>query len=436
MRNRPVITGMGVITPFGGITGTFNAFFAREPMSAISHLPKEFEICPTQIGGIVDLRLDDWFEPRTARRMASRSTKPTQFSYVAIQQALMQANLLHEGEDVPPHLGERTGIYIGTGIGASELIGQLAVDMYRVEQTPPGSEERETAMQDLIRSHLSTAMTVLPDASGYLPTIRYGIQGFTECGIKACATGAGSIWRAAREIADGFADIMIAGGTDSLSPVDVMAFAVYAKSGALSRRNDEPTKASRPFDQGHDGFVPSEGAGIVVIESLKHALSRGATPLAELVGFGERTDARGATDPDKASQMRAMHMALQMAGKDSSEIQTIKAHGTSTIAGDSQELEAIKGVFGSREDLYVFAPKSKLGHTLGASGAIETILLVEGMRRKEIPSTDNLEDPIPEAQGVTIPTTLTPTGELDIGMADAFGFGGQNVSLILRLCKN
>jgi 3-oxoacyl-[acyl-carrier-protein] synthase II len=414
---RIAVTGMGIVTRFGGTQETIDGVFSGK--SQIAQLPKEFSLCPTQIGGYIEnFNLSNWFDAKETKRI-EKNTRPSQFSHAAIKQALNQAKLLQEDNKLHSNLRERTGICMGTGVGASELIAKLAVQMHLGN------------MQELIKDHIGTAMNILPDASAYQPSITFGIQGPIDCSIKACATGAGNIRRAAMEIFLDQADIMIAGATESLAPVDVMAFNVYARRGALSHRNNDPEKASRPFDKDHDGFVPSEGAGVVILEEYEHAIKRGAKILAELAAYGETTDAKGRTDPDKDSQVRAMRMALEMANVGSDEVNVIKTHGTSTINGDASELEAIKEMFAARENLFIWAPKSTLGHTLGASGAIEAALLIAAIQRGIVPPTINLDNPIPETSDLKIPISPIVT-EIRYAVANSFGFGGQNVTLIFK----
>ncbi len=432
---RIVVTGVGGITSLGDIEQTWQAMLSGK--SAISQLPAEFDICPTHIGGWIEhLDLARWFPGRTGTRIQDRAAKPSQFAHVAAAQALSMAGLLTEHGTLPESLQEATGMCIGTGVGPSELIGQMRADMDRVRAalTPQEYQER---MQELVDNHRGTIMKVLPDAVAYQPSMAFQTRGPTDCSIKACATGAGTIRRAALEINAGQATIMVAGGTESLAPEDVMAFNVYGTrnansiKGALSKRNNDPKGASRPFDQEHDGFVPAEGAGILILESLEQALERDAPILAELAGFGETTDAKGATDPEKSSQVRAMRMALHAAGLVPSAINLVKTHGTSTIAGDASELEAIEEVFGKRGDLFLWPPKSQLGHTMGASGALEAALAIIAMRKGFIPPTLNFTNPIAQAQGFTIPTKQT-SAEIEAVLCNAFGFGGQNVCLVFK----
>lgn len=432
MQKRIVVTGIGMITPFGDTRQTWEAVAAGR--SAIAPLPEEFHLCPTQIGGIIPpLQLETWFEQKTAGRIASRSMRTSQFAQVAAQQALEGTGLLGEDGALVPHLCKRTGVAMGTGVGASELIAKMALDMNYANNAET-EEQKQARMQQLIKNHLGTAMIGLPDASAFQTSLTFGLKGPMDCSIKACATGAANIRRAAMEILLGHADIMVAGGTESLYPVDMMPFNIYARRGALSRRNDDPQGASRPFDQEHDGFVAAEGAGALVLETLESARSRNVPILAELAGYGETSDAMGATDPAQESQQEAMNMALDMAGPDPQGTLLIKTHGTSTITGDKSEASAITTVINTPKkasQVFAWAVKSELGHTLGASGGIETALSIMAMRQGIVPPTRNLINPIPEAKHLTIPRNATKENITTV-LCNAFGFGGQNVCLAFK----
>jgi len=322
-----VVTAASVVTAHGNIDQTVESML--EGRSAISSLPdcdKDFALCPTQIGGVINnFNLCDYgFSEREAKRVMERTTRPTHFACAAVRDALRRAGLAENNCYAP----NRCGASIGTGIGSSELIAKLGEDMLLVRRN-------EKTFDELTREHLSDIIKVLPDASAYQSQ---KFQGPLDCSIKACATGLGNIRRAIFEIYLGFADMMLAGATESLSPVDVMPFNVYAKRGALSRRNDEPEKASCPWDQKHDGFVPAEGAGIFVLEREEMARARSAPILARVIGFGETTDGTGSTtDPDQDGQVRAMRMAFDWAElkpqNTLGEI-VVVAHATSTPAGD------------------------------------------------------------------------------------------------------
>lgn len=437
-----VVTGVGAITAHGNIEQTVAAML--EGRSAIrSFLPDfpEFALCPTQIGGkIHNFNLCDFgFSKRDAEYILKRMTLPTQFAQVALSEAMSMSGLVRNN---PYELG-RCGASIGTGIGSSELIAKIAVDMHLL-----GRGEKE--LKEFVEEHLSDIIKVLPDASVY-QSVKF--KGPIDCSVKACATGLGNIRRAAFEMYLGFADMVVAGATESLTPTDVMPFNMYAKKGALSRRNNDPEHASRPFDQGHDGFVPSEGAGIFVLETKEGARRRDAPILAELTGFGESTDGTGhATDPNKEGQIIAMRAAFEWAEIDPRDTLgriLIVAHATSTPAGDGVELCAIKEIFGNNPDVYITAPKSMLGHTLAASGVIQAGTALLAARRGKIFPTINLENPISEALicdrnhahrlDEACYLNLVPNqaidAEIDYLLCNAFGFGGQNVCILLKLAK-
>lgn len=431
-----------MITPLGNTGETLRGVFAGK--SAITKFPEEFDpwrICPTTFGGhIPDIDLSLWFSQQGKR--LGRHTKPTQLALIAMKEALAETGLLDEEGKIPIPFRKRTGINMGTGIGSSELVAEMALDMNAVERALT-HEARNQALSQLMRKHVATALTILPDAPAFTCSMQFGTQGPLDCSTKACATGAGAIRRAAMEILLGHADCMAAGGVESWTRWDQMPFNVYARSGALSKRNSDPQKASRPFDQAHDGFVGSEGAGVLVLEELSHAQNRGARISAELVGYGETSDAKGATDPDVESQVDVMRMALDMAGIHPSLVRAVKTHGTSTVAGDRGEMEAIRIVFGSRHDLFLFAPKSMLGHTLGASGAIEAGIAVAVLQKGMIPPTINLKNPIPEALMCDVGHTHFPScyanipdrtveANIPYALCNAFGFGGQNACLVFK----
>jgi 3-oxoacyl-[acyl-carrier-protein] synthase II len=435
-----VVTGMGVVTAHGNLEQTVNAMLMRRSSitALIPDFP-EFGVCPTTIGGVIrDFDLCQYgFSDRDAKRIASRATRSTQFAHAAVNSALRHAGLLEEN----PYELERCGANIGTGIGSSELLVQIGIDIARLESG-------ELDFDTFVRQHLGDIIKLLPDASAY-QTVK--IKGPLGCSIKACATGLGNIRRAANEIYLGIADMMIAGATESLYPCDVMPFNIYAKSGALSRQNDKPEEASRPFDGDHDGFVPAEGAGILILESEEKARKRNARIFARLIGLGETTDGNGSTtDPDKDGQVTAMANALSWAGllaEDTLGKIVVVTHATSTPSGDGVELSALREVFGDSREVYITAPKSMLGHTLGASGAIQAATAILAATRGFIYPTINLRNPIPEAlicnqnhehdfrQGCYLNIVRENALMADVRyvMCNAFGFGGQNVCVLFEM---
>ncbi|MDP6703878.1 MAG: beta-ketoacyl-[acyl-carrier-protein] synthase family protein [archaeon] len=438
-----VVTGIGGISAHGLTSVTMDAMFQGIP--GIVHLPEEFSKCETTIGGKIgdiDEILAEFFGERKARNLKRSCAPHALFTLIGAVDALRRAGLI----TLPivrftDEIARRIACFIGTGIGASDLITQIAL---QYDQLPNPSEETfARANTRLSRMHNLTGLKVLPDAAAYTLSGELNIQGPIDCSIKACATGAGNILRAAMQLSLGFADVAIAGGTEKLSPVDVKVFNTLGPNGALSKNNDHPDQASRPFDQNRDGFVPSEGSWVCVLETLSHAQSRGATILARLSGFGETTDGTGGTDPGIEGQTRAMEMALDMANRQANSVDLVVAHGTSTPNGDPAEIESIKRVFGANREYAIYAPKSTLGHLLGASGSLGAAAAVEAINRGIIPPTINLENPIPEMLLCGIEHSHAADCFLDIPthprktpvksvLCNSFGFGGQNVCLILE----
>jgi 3-oxoacyl-[acyl-carrier-protein] synthase II len=268
-------------------------------------------------------------------------------------------------------------------------------------------------------------------AAGHV-SIRFGAKGPINCTVTACASGTCAIGDAARIIAEGYADVMIAGGVEAaVTPLCVAGFNAMR---ALSRRNDEPEKASRPFDRDRDGFVIGEGSGVVILEALPHALARGARILGELAGYGLTSDAfhMAAPPPGHEGAARAMKAALQDAGMDASEIDYINAHGTSTPLNDASETEAVKTVFGEHaRRLAVSSTKSMTGHMLGAAGGLEAILCLKAIGEGVLPPTINLDHPDPACDLDYVPHQARKK-EIRTAMSNTFGFGGVNAVLIFR----
>ena len=269
-------------------------------------------------------------------------------------------------------------------------------------------------------------------AAGVIAIV-FGPQGPNFGIVSACATGGHSVGEAWETIRRGDASVMYAGGTEATGHEALVAG--FASMRALSTRNDEPERASRPFDAGRDGFVISEGAGVLVLESIEHARARGAEPLAEIVGYGATGDASHITlpAPGGAGAVRAIRRALEKAGLTVDDVEMVNAHATSTPEGDPRELEAIKTLFGERAgEVSVTANKSMLGHTLGAAGAIEAIATVLSLRTGLIPPTINLEVPDVGAAGLDLTPNVVRRREIDVAVSNSFGFGGQNSALVIR----
>jgi 3-oxoacyl-[acyl-carrier-protein] synthase II len=263
--------------------------------------------------------------------------------------------------------------------------------------------------------------------------IAFGPLGPNFATVSACATGAHAIGEAWETIRRGDADVMLAGGVEAAIHEAVVGG--FASMKALSTRNDDPAGASRPFDQGRDGFVIGEGGGILVLEELEHAEARGAEPLAEVVGYGATADASHITlpAPGGIGAVRATRRALEKAGLDASEVDHLNAHATSTPEGDRAELQAIRTIFGDHAPaVAVTANKSMLGHTLGAAGALESIAVIQALRTGTVPPTINLASPDPDGAGLDLTPNVARRRDIRIAVNNSFGFGGQNAALVFR----
>jgi 3-oxoacyl-[acyl-carrier-protein] synthase II len=315
-------------------------------------------------------------------------------------------------------LAERTGAILGTGLGGVGTLNE-------------GITTNVTRGPDRISPFLIPMG--IPNVGAGQIAISYGMTGPNFATVSACATGGHAVGEAFETIRRDDADMMLAGGAEA----GIYEFLVggFAAMRALSTRNDDPEGASRPFDRGRDGFICGEGAGVLVLEELDHAQARGATPLAELIGYGATADASHITlpAPGGIGAVRAARRALEKAGLSPADIDHVNAHATSTPEGDKSELQAIKTILGPHAgETPVTANKSMIGHTLGAAGAIESIVSVMTIREGCIPPTINLTDPDPEADGLTIVANQAARHDVGVVLSNSFGFGGQNTALIFR----
>jgi 3-oxoacyl-[acyl-carrier-protein] synthase II len=336
------------------------------------------------------------------------------FAFAATQEAIAQAGL-----QITPEIADRVGCFIGSGIGGFEII----------------EREHAALMQGGPRkiSPFFIPAAIVNMAAGQL-SIRYGAKGPISATATACATSANSIGDSVRMIMHGDADVMIAGGSEAaVTPLSVGGFASMR---ALSTRNDEPAKASRPWDKDRDGFVIGEGAGIVILEELEFARKRGATILAEVIGYGMSADAYHMTGiaPEGQGAQRSMRAALTDAGIAPEEVGYVNAHATSTPAGDGNESLAIENVFGERAlsgDLKVSGTKSMTGHLLGGAGGLEAGITILALQHQMLPPTINLENADPECRLDYVPNVAVPH-TFDVALSNSFGFGGINATLIMR----
>jgi 3-oxoacyl-[acyl-carrier-protein] synthase II len=409
MERRVVVTGLGCLSPLGNdVEGTWCAI--KQGTSGIGPITR-FDAQNLSVrfaGEVKDFEPTSFLEPKQARRM----DRFQQLAFAAAVEAVRDAKL-----DITPDIADRVGVIVGSGIGG---LGSLTDGFRTLYQRGPSR----------VSPFLITEMVV--DLAPGLISILMGAKGPNYSPVSACATSAHAVGEAAEIIRRGQADVIIAGGSEA--GIVEIGMAAFSNMRALSTRNDAPEKASRPFDAQRDGFIMAEGAGVVVLEDLEFAGARGARILAEVVGYGLTADASHITDPAPGGEgaARAMSQALERAGMRPEEIDYLNAHGTSTPVGDRAETAAIKTVFGEiAYRLPVSSTKSMTGHLLGAAGGFEAVLCVLAMQEGYIPPTINYEFPDPECDLDYVPNRGRHA-ELNAVMSNSFGFGGHNVSLILR----
>jgi 3-oxoacyl-[acyl-carrier-protein] synthase II len=415
---RVVVTGMGMVTPLAcGVEETWQRLLAGQSgAKKVDHFEvsdisaKVACVIPRGDGTGGTFNADQWMEPKEQRKVDDFIV----YAMCAARQALDDARWHPNSED------DRiaTGVMIGSGIGGIEGIA-------------------ETALQLKERGPRRVSPFFIPGriinlASGYV-SIEHGLKGPNHAVVTACSTGAHAIGDASRLIALGDADVMVAGGTES--PVNRISLAGFAALRALSTAfNDEPTRASRPYDKDRDGFVMGEGAGALILEELDHAKARGAKIYAEIIGYGLSGDAYHITapTPDGDGAFRCMQLAIKRAGITPKDIGYINAHGTSTPLGDEIELGAVQRLVGNAAGaISMSSTKSCIGHLLGAAGAVEAIFSMLAIRDRVAPPTINLDNPSVEAPIDLVPHKARQR-DIDIALSNSFGFGGTNASLIFR----
>lgn len=406
---RVVITGLGIVSPLGiGWRETWEAACAGRSGAGLITRFDASELGCQIACEVKGFEPTDFIERRALRRM----DRVSQFAVAAALMALEDAEL----SEVEP---ERTGTVIASGAGSSETFEVNDRDLIEngPDRTPP----------------VSIPMTIVSMSAGYVSMLT-GAQGPTSAFVTACASSNHGIGEAAAIIRRGAADVMIAGGAEAA--VTPFGIAGLDATRALSRRNDEPTRASRPFDVGRDGFVSAEGAGVVILESLEHALRRGAPIVCELPGYGASSDAYHLTEPDPSGrwQIAAMTAALRRAGLDPGDVDYVNAHGTSTPAGDPVELGAIRALVGEERaaTLMVSSTKSMHGHGMGTAGGFEAVLTSLAIREGIVPPTINLEDIDPACQGVDHVIGVGRQADVRVALSNSFGFGGHNAVLAFR----
>ncbi|XKH00535.1 beta-ketoacyl-ACP synthase II [Marinobacter nauticus] len=408
-KRRVVITGMGMVSPVGNDVPTSwkNVCAGQSGIAPIDRF--DATDYNTRIGGAVkDLDLDPYLSSKEARKLDAF----IHYGLVAAQQAVDDSGL----EQFEKLDRERVGVAIGSGIGGIEYIEKNVIQMHE-------SGPRKV-------SPFFVPASVINMISGNA-AIRFGYQGPNIAIVTACTTGTHNIGYAARTIAYGDADVMLAGGSEMATTRT--SIAGFSSARALSTRNDEPEKASRPWDKGRDGFVLSDGAGVVVLEELEHAKARGATIYGEVLGFGMSDDAHHITAPPSNGDgaARSMRNAIRDAGLNPEDVDYINAHGTSTQVGDVAEVAAVKSVFGAHsEKLAMSSTKSVTGHLLGAAGAVEAIFSMLAVNEGVLPPTINLDNPDEGCDLDFVPHTSRQS-DARVALSNSFGFGGTNGTLIV-----
>ncbi|MEH7226802.1 beta-ketoacyl-ACP synthase II [Bacillus sp. JJ1566] len=407
-KKRVVVTGMGTVSPLGNdVKTTWEN--AKNGISGIGPLTRvNIEGLPAKVAAeLKDFNPENYMDKKEVRRM----DRFTQYAMAASFMAVEDANLTITDEIAP-----RVGVWIGSGIGGMET-----------------HEEQHKIFLEKGYRRVSPFYVpmMIPDMAAGQVSIAIGAKGINTCTVTACATGTNSIGDAFKVIQRGDADVMITGGTEA--PLTNMSFAGFVSARALSL-NPDPSTASRPFDKNRDGFVMGEGAGILVLEELEHALARGAHIYAEIVGYGATGDAHHITAPAPGGEggARAMRQAIADAGLSPSDVDYINAHGTSTDYNDKFETAAIKEVFG--ENAYkvaISSTKSMTGHLLGAAGGVEAIFSILAIKEGIIPPTINYETPDPECDLDYVPNKAREQ-EVNVALSNSLGFGGHNATILFK----
>ena len=414
-KRRVVITGLGAVTPFGiGVDKFWESLKAGKSGISTSESIDISKHVVKISGEVKDFHPEEYMEPKVAKKM----DRFIQFAMVAADEAIKDSKLDVEKED--PY---RVGVIVSSAAGGFKTFEENHIRI--IEKGPNKC------------SPFTVPMMIVNMPSGNI-SMKYGFTGINKVVVSACATGSHSIGDAFRSIQYGDADVMVAGGSEAtICDVGVGAFSAAR---TLSKRNDEPQRASRPYDKDRDGFVMAEGAGVLILEEYEHAKKRGAHIYAEIVGYGQSADAYDivAPAPDGAGAIHAMEFALKDADMKPSEVQYINTHGTSTGLGDKAESHAVAAVFGDRKvnpDLYVTSTKSMHGHMLGATGAAEAIACIKAINDNVVPPTINLDNQDEEVADLNYVPYKAVKAELHAALSNSFGFGGQNASLIFREVK-
>jgi 3-oxoacyl-[acyl-carrier-protein] synthase II len=408
MKRRVVVTGLGAVTPVGNDVSSSweNILQGKTGIGPLTRL--NADEYPAKVAAEVkDFNIEEYVDKKEARKM----DRFTHYAVAASLMAVKDANL-----EITDEIAPRVGVWIGSGIGGMETF----------------ESQYETFLNRGYRrvSPFFVPM-MIPDMATGQVSIMLGAKGFNSCTVTACATGTNSIGDAFKVIQRGDADVMITGGAEA--PITKMSVAGFCANTALST-NTDPNTASRPFDANRDGFVIGEGAGVVVLEELEHALARGANIYAEIVGYGATGDAHHITAPAPGGEggARAMNMALNDADLKADDIHYINAHGTSTPYNDKFETMAIKEVFGDHAyKLAISSTKSMTGHLLGAAGGVEAIFTILAIKENILPPTMNLETPDPDCD-LDYVANASRKQEVSAAMSNSLGFGGHNATIVFK----
>ncbi|MFP3898126.1 MAG: beta-ketoacyl-ACP synthase II [Dehalococcoidia bacterium] len=407
LKRRVVVTGLGAVTPLAtGVERSWHRLCRGE--SGVARIAK-FD--PSRLAVQIAAELKDFRPEDFLDRKKIRRTDPfIQYALVAASMALDDAGLNIDGGNA-----SRVGVVLGSCAGGMAMYERNVLALHE------GGPDKVSPF--FIPGFIANM------AAGEA-AMAFGVKGPSKCVVTACATGGNSIGDAFRLIQYDEADAMIAGGSDAY--VIPVAIAGFDRMRALSRRNDRPDKASRPFDRDRDGFIVGEGAGVVILEAMESALRRGATIHAELIGYGSNIDSFHITEPDWANQARCLELALNDAAISPQDIDYINAHGTATLLNDISETKAIKAALGEHsKKVAVSSNKSMIGHLLGAAGAVEAIFTVLAIKHGIIPPTVNLDAPDPECDLDYVPN-IARKARVNIALSNSFGFGGINAALVFR----
>lgn len=414
-KRRVVVTGLGIVSPFGvGMDIFWNSLVqGKSGIDTIKSIPLDGHSVHIA-GEVKDFDPAQYIEPKELRKM----DRFIQLSLVAAQEAIEDANLNLDGVD--PY---RYGVIVGAAAGGFDTLEkqhQAIIDRGPTKCSP-----------------FTVPMLIVDMCAGRI-SMKYGFKGVNKAVVTACATSAHSIGDAFRSIQYDDADVIVAGGSESV--ITLLGMGAFSSARTLSKRNDEPQKASRPYDKDRDGFVMAEGSAILILEELEHAKARGAKIYAEIVGYGQTADAYDvvAPDPEGKGAMKSMELAVKEAGIEPKQVDYVNAHGTSTGLGDIAESQAIAKLFGdlkTNKDLRVSSTKSMTGHLLGATGAAESIVCIKTLTDGIIPPTINLDNQDEKVADLNYIPHKAVKADVEYALTNSFGFGGHNASLLFKKYK-